>query len=211
MPSAHCLSSSEAPSTALCSHIIYFSLLIPIIPSISPPPWGLQAQERDGLWTFFISILPPAWCLVHRTYSPRILIHVGWMTPVDGYIFTEAGLLRLGFIDRAVVTKRIQKEQTEGALYWFSLRRPTFSLSWFNPRSLLTASLGSVTTHIITNWVVLQCFGKDSCNSKQCRHRRANIIDYWSWKRHYKTCGQTLHFIKEEISLAWALCRGWKK
>lgn len=39
------------------------------------------------------------------------------MTTVFGYIiFTEAGLIRLGFMDRAVVTK-MQKEETERALY----------------------------------------------------------------------------------------------
>lgn len=40
------------------------------------------------------------------------------MTTVFGYIiFTEAGLIRLGFMDRAVVTKKMQKEETERALY----------------------------------------------------------------------------------------------
>ena len=40
------------------------------------------------------------------------------MTTVDGYIiFIEAALVRLVFLDEAVVTERMQKEETERVLY----------------------------------------------------------------------------------------------
>lgn len=82
--------------------------------------------------------------------------------------FGEAGVYRLSCS---------YYEDAERTLYWFLLREQTLSISWFNPKSLLTATLDPVTSGFITNWIFLQCFGKDASNSKQRRHRRASTID----------------------------------